>query len=65
MAGHDAFKRRGGSRGAARGADEKVIFPGDLAIGVREPVGTGGRDLSRNGITKAVMDVSGPQARGE
>jgi len=28
-------------------------------------VGTGGGGLSGNGITKAVVDVSGPQARGE
>ena len=28
-------------------------------------VGTGARGLSGNGITKAVMDVPGPQARGE
>jgi len=50
---------------AARMRVSQVKFPGDLAIGVPEPVGTGGRGLSRNGITKAVMDVSGPQARGE
>ena len=28
-------------------------------------VGTGGGGLRGNGITKAVVDVSGPQARGE
>ena len=43
----------------------RVKFPSGLAIGVRELVGTGRRGLSGNGITKAVMDVSGPQARGE
>ena len=45
---------------AARLEVARVKFPGDLAIGVGELVGTGGRGLSRNGITKAVMDVSSP-----
>ena len=40
-------------------------FPSDLAIGVREMVGTGGGGLSGNGTTKAFVDVSGPQAHGE
>ena len=50
---------------AARMRAARVKFPNDLAIGVRELEGTGGGGLSGNGITKAVMDVSGPQARGE
>ena len=50
---------------AARMRVGRVKFPSDLAIGVRELVGTGGRGLSGNGITKAVVDVSGPQARGK
>ena len=47
---------------AARMRVSQEKFPSDLAIGVREMVGTGGGGLSRNGITKAVMDVSGPHA---
>ena len=50
---------------AARMRVPQEKFPSDLAIGVREMVGTGGGGLSGNGITKAVVDVSGPQARGE
>ena len=51
---------------AARMRASRVKFPSDLAIGVWELVGTGrGGGLSGNGITKAVMDVSGPQARSE
>ena len=48
---------------AARMGVAQVEFPSDFAIGVRELVGTG-RGLSGNGITKAAVDVSGPQARG-
>ena len=50
---------------AARMRVPQEKFPSDLAIGVREMVGTGGGGLSGNGIIKAVVDVSGPQARGE
>ena len=50
---------------AARMRVPQEKFPSDLAIGVREMVGTGGGGLSGNGITKALVDVSGPQARGE
>ena len=50
---------------AARKREAQVKFPSDLAIGIRELVGTGGGGLSGNGIAEAVMDVSGPQARGE
>ena len=49
---------------AARMGVAQVKFPSDLAIGVRELVGTG-RGLSGDSITKAVMDVSSPKARGE
>ena len=44
---------------AARMGVTQVKFPSDLAIGVRELVGTG-RGLRRNGVTKAAMDVSSP-----
>ena len=49
---------------AARMRAARVKLPSDLAIGLRKLVGTV-RGLCGNGITKAVMDVSGPQARGE
>ena len=62
VTGHGAFKRRGESRGIR---EARVKFPSDLAIGVRELVGTGGGGLSGNGIAQAVMDVPGPQARSE
>ena len=44
---------------AARMGIAQVEFPSDLAIGVRELVGIE-RSFSRNGITKAVMNVSSP-----
>ena len=50
---------------AARMRAARVKFPNDLAIGVRELEGIGGGGLRGNGIPKAVMDVSGPQTRGE
>ena len=50
---------------AARMRVPQEKFPSDLAIGVREMVGTGGGGLRGNGITKAFVDVSGPQACGE
>ena len=50
---------------AARMRVPQEKFPSDLAIGVREMVGTGGGGLSGNGITKAFVDVPGPQMRGE
>ena len=50
---------------AARMRVPQEKFPSDLAIGVREMVGTGGGGLRGNGITKAVVNVSGPQARVE
>ena len=50
---------------AARISEARVKFPSGLAIGVRKLVGTGGGGLSGDGIAEAVVDVSGPQARGE
>ena len=44
---------------AARMGVAQVKFPSDLAIGVRELVGTGG-GLRRDSVTKAAMDVSSP-----
>ena len=44
---------------AARMGVAQVKFPMDLAIGVRELVGTGG-GLRRGSVTKAAMDVSSP-----
>ena len=44
---------------AARMGVAQVKFPSDLAIGVRELVGTGG-GLRRGSVTKAAMDVSSP-----
>ena len=44
---------------AARMEAAQVEFPSDLAIGVRELVGTGG-GLRRDSVTKAAMDVSSP-----
>ena len=44
---------------AARMGVAQVKFPSDLAIGVRELVGTGG-GLRRVSVTKAAMEVSSP-----
>ena len=42
----------------------QVEVPGDFAIGVRE-MGDAGGGCDGNGITEAVMDVAGPEARCE
>jgi hypothetical protein len=49
---------------AARMGVAQVECPSDLTIGVRELMGIGGGSSSSS-ITKAVMDVSSPQAHGE
>ena len=41
-----------------------MIVPGDFAIGVRE-MGNVGGGCDGNGVTEAVMDLAGPEARGE
>ena len=48
----------------ARVGAAQVEVPGDFAIGVREMGGVGG-GCDGNGITEAVMDVAGPEARCE
>ena len=48
----------------SRAARMGVELPGDVAIRVRELGGERG-GLHSNGISKAVMDVAGPKARGE
>ena len=46
----------------ARVGAAQVEVPGDFAIGVREMGGVGG-GCDGNGITEAVMDVTGPEVR--
>ena len=48
----------------ARVGASQVEVPGDFAIGVREMGGVGG-GCDGNGVTEAVMDVAGPEARCE
>ena len=48
----------------ARVGAAQVEVPGDFAIGIREMGGVGG-GCDGNGITEAVMDVAGPEARCE
>ena len=48
----------------ARVGAAQVEVPGDFAIGVREMGGVGG-GCDGNGVTEAVMDVAGPEARCE
>ena len=48
----------------ARAGAAQVKILGDFAIGVREMGGVGG-GCDGNGVTEAVMDVAGPEARCE